>query len=182
MYHEYIYTAGGDIEKFRDKLLSLCDKLMEGDVDENICHLRYKIEIFTKLAIEQIKESAENKEAVSSLTDSKRRRLSPAPLQPGRVENTNMAKTEPASPSRMTLTEETALSKLSKSTFCNYTLIVDFMSTAVTKRELLAKDLMSIYTAIGTFSYVRTISYCVFNVYISILIELSACTVYEDAT
>ena len=102
-------TAGGDIEKLRNELLSLCDKLMEGDIDENVHHLRYKIENFSKLAIEQIKESAESKEAV---VDIKRRLPSPAPPQPERVENADRAKKEPGSPSGTTPAEKSDLSRL----------------------------------------------------------------------
>ena len=151
MYHEHFYNAGRDVEKLRDELLTLCDKLMEGDVDENVRHLRFKIENFSKVAIEQIKEGTENnKETVSSLMDIKARQPSLAPSQPRTEEERKMAKTEPSSPSRMTSTKETTLSKLSKSILCNYSLIVDFMSAAATKKELLAKDLISLYTVIGT--------------------------------
>ena len=102
-------TAGGDIEKLRNELLSLCDKLKEGDLDENVCHLRYKIENFSKLAIEQMKENAESKEAV---VDIKGRLPSPAPPQPERVENADRAKKEPGSPSGTTPAKESDLSKL----------------------------------------------------------------------
>ena len=102
-------TAGGDIEKLRNELLFLCDKLMEGDIDGNVRHLRYKIENFSKLAIEQMKENAESKEAV---VDIKQRLPSPAPPQPERVENADMAKKMPGSPSRTTPAEESDLSKL----------------------------------------------------------------------
>ena len=46
---------------------------------------------------------------------------SPAPPQPGTSEKSKMAKTEPASPSMITSTEETTLSKPAESAFCNCT-------------------------------------------------------------
>ena len=97
------------MEKLRNELFSLCDKLKEGDIDENIHHLRYKIKNFSKLAIEQMKENTESKEAV---VDIKRRLPSPAPPQPERVESADRAKKEPGSPSRTTPAEESDLSKL----------------------------------------------------------------------
>ena len=103
------YTAGGDIEKLRNELVSLCDKLKEGDLDENVRHLRYKIENFSKLAIEQMKENAESKEEV---VDIKGCLPSPAPPQPEKVENADRAKKEPGSPSGTTPAEESDLSKL----------------------------------------------------------------------
>ena len=120
MCHEYIFNAGGDMKKLRDELLSLCDKLMEGDFRDNVHQLRYKIEIFSKSAIEQIKATAESKETVSPLVAVKKRRPSPAPPQPQTLMEDKMTKTEPASPSMITPTGETALSKLAKSKFCNW--------------------------------------------------------------
>ena len=102
------------MEKLRSELLSLCDNLKEGDLDENVRHLRYMIENFSKLAIKQMKENVECKEAV---VDIKRRLPSPTPPQPERVESADMAKKEPGSPSGTTPAEE---SKLSLSTFNDY--------------------------------------------------------------
>ena len=95
---------------------------MEGDVHENVHQLRYKIEIFSKSAIQQIKETSENKETVSPSVGIKKRLPSPAPPQPGTPKESKMAKTEPASPSMITSTEETTLSKPAESAFCNCTL------------------------------------------------------------
>ena len=117
---EYINHAGGDIEKLRDDMLDLFDKLKEGDVDENIRHLRYKTEIFSKSAIEQIKEKTETIEML--LADLKT--LQPSSILPqlGTAEETMpMVKTEPASPSVKELdtsTQETVLGRLLESTFC----------------------------------------------------------------
>ena len=117
---EYINNAGGDIEKLRDDMLDLCDKLKEGDIDENVRHLRYKTEIFSKSAIEQIKEKAETIDML--LADLKT--LQPSSILPqlGTAEETMpMVKTEPASPSVKELgtsTQETVLGRLLESMFC----------------------------------------------------------------
>ena len=117
---EYINNAGGDIEKLRDDMLDLCDKLKEGDIDENVRHLRYKTEIFSKSAIEQIKEKTETNEML--LADLKT--LQPSSILPqlGTAEETMpMVKTEPASPSVEdlgTLTKESDTSRLLESTLC----------------------------------------------------------------
>ena len=102
------FDAGGDIETLRDQLHSLTDKLKEGDVDENVRNLR-KIEKLSKSAIEDMETKTETGMPVA---DVKRRLPSPAPPEPGTAKWSKMAKTEPDSPSTMTFTEETALSKL----------------------------------------------------------------------
>ena len=78
-------------------MLALCDKLKEGDVDENVRHLKYKIQLLSKSATEQIVEKVESEET-PTLVDIKRRQPSPAPPQPGTAEESKMAKIEPASP------------------------------------------------------------------------------------
>ena len=113
---EDIETAGGDIKKHRDELLALCNKLKEGDDDENIHHLR-SIDALSKSAIEQIKEKRE------MLADLKTRQPSPTMIPPqlGTAEETKIVKTEPASPSVEELdasTQETVMSRLLESMFC----------------------------------------------------------------
>ena len=114
---EYINNAGGDIEKLRDDMLGLCDKLKE---DETVRHLRYKIEILSKSAIEQMKEKTETIDML--LADLKT--LQPSSILPqlGTAEETMlMVKTEPASPSVEELdtsTQETVLGRLLESMFC----------------------------------------------------------------
>ena len=96
-------------------MLALCDKLKEGDVDENIRHLKYKIELLSKSATEQIEEKAESEETPSPVVDIKRRQPSPAPPQP---ERTIVTKSEPSRPSLKefdTSTQETDTSKLLES-------------------------------------------------------------------
>lgn len=107
------FDAGGDIETLRDQLHSLTDKLKEGDVDENVRHLR-KIEKLSKSAIEDMEAKTETGMPV---VDVKRRLPSPAPPESGTAEGSKVIKTEPGSPSTMTSVEETPLSKLSNSTF-----------------------------------------------------------------
>ena len=46
----------------RDKYIFLFDKLNEGDIYENIRHLKYKFENFSKSAIEQLKEKSTTNE------------------------------------------------------------------------------------------------------------------------
>ena len=106
------FDAGGDIEKLRDELLSLSDKLKEGDVEVNIHNLR-KIEKLSKSAIEEIEAKTETGMPV---VDVKRRLPSPAPPEPGTAEWNKMAKREPGPPSSV---EEASLSKLSNSTLNN---------------------------------------------------------------
>ena len=108
-----INNAGGDIKKLRDELLVLCNKLKEGDNDENVHHLR-SIETHSKSAIEQIQEKRE------MLVDLKTRQPSPT-IIPGTAVETKMVKTEPASPSVEELdtsTQETVMSRLLESIFC----------------------------------------------------------------
>ena len=78
-------------------MLSLCDKLKEGDVDENIHHLKYKIESLTNSAIEQLKENRATNEML--LEDLKRLQSSSILPQLGPEEGAMGIKTEPASPS-----------------------------------------------------------------------------------
>ena len=91
-----IYTAGGDIEKLRDELLALCDKLKEGDIDRNVRHLRYKTESVLESAIEQLKEKTETNEML--LADLRKLEASSIPTQLGAGEGTEVVKTEPPSP------------------------------------------------------------------------------------
>ena len=90
-----ICTAGGDIEKLRDELLALCDKLKEGDIDRNVHHLRYKAESVIQSAIEQLKEKTETIEML--LADLKEYQASSIPAQLGAGEETEVVKTEPPS-------------------------------------------------------------------------------------
>ena len=97
-------------------MFALCDKLKEEDIDETVRHLRYKIEILSKSAIEQIKEKTETSEML--LTDLKASSILP---QLGTAEEAIVVKIEPASPSVKelgTLTQETDTSRLLESTFC----------------------------------------------------------------
>ena len=113
---EYINHAGGDIEKLRDDMLDLCDKVKE---DETVRHLRYKIEILSKSAIEQIKEKTETIDML--LADLKTLQPSSIPPQLGTAEETVVVKTEPASPSVKELdtpTQETVLGRLLEPMFC----------------------------------------------------------------
>ena len=119
LYCEYTYDPGGDIEKLRDDSLALCDKLMDGDIDTNAHHLRYKIEILSKSAIEQIKEKTETNEML--LADLKKLQESSNPPQLGPVHGAVEVKTEPPSPGTEqfdTSTQETDTSKLLESTLC----------------------------------------------------------------
>ena len=105
-----INNADGDIKKLRDELLALCNKLKEGDDDENVHHLR-SIETHSKSAIEQIQEKRE------MLVDLKTRQPSPTMI-PGTAEETKMVKTGPASPSVEELdtsTQKTIMSRLLES-------------------------------------------------------------------
>ena len=116
---EYINNAGGDIEKLRDDILDLFDKLKEGDIDENVRYSRYKL---LKVAIMQIKENTETKEKLQAFF-----KTLPSSIPPelGTAEETM---TKPASPSVEmldTLTQETIFGRLLESTF--YTLYCQFM-------------------------------------------------------
>ena len=100
-------------------MLDLFDKLKEGDIDENVRHLRYKTEILSKSAIEQIKEKTETIDML--LADLKTLQPSSIPPQLGTAEETVVVKTEPASPSVKELdtsTQETVLGRLLESMFC----------------------------------------------------------------
>ena len=101
-------------------MLDLCDKLKEGDIDENVRHLRYKTEILSKSAIEQIKEKTETNKML--LADLKTLQPSSIPPQLGTAEETMpVVKTEPASPSVEELdtsTQEAVLGRLLESMFC----------------------------------------------------------------
>ena len=91
-----ICTTGGDIEKLRDDSLALCDKLKEGNINTNARYLRYKIEMLSKSAIEQLKEKTETNEML--LADLRRLEASSIPTQLGAGEGTEVIKTEPPSP------------------------------------------------------------------------------------
>ena len=92
-------TAGGDIEKFRDELLAMCDKLSEEDI---VRHLRYNIEMLSKSAIEQISE--QTRIHMMLLADFEKLQL----------KETVMIKSEPASPSVMELGTSTQVTARSK--------------------------------------------------------------------
>ena len=99
-------------------MLDIFDKLKEGDIDENVRHLRYKTEIFTKSAIEQIKEMRETNEML--LADLKT--LQPSSILPqlGTAEETVVVKTKLVSPSveeLNTSTQETIMGWLLETTF-----------------------------------------------------------------
>ena len=91
-------------------MLDLFDKLKEGDIDENVHHLRYKTEIFSKSAIEQIQEMRETNEML--LVDLKT--LQPSSILPqlGTAEETVVEK------ELETSTQETVLGRLLESVFC----------------------------------------------------------------
>ena len=91
-------------------MLDLFDKLKEGDIDENVRHLRYKTEIFSKSAIEQIKEMRETNEML--LADLKT--LPPSSILPqlGTAEETVVEK------ELETSTQETVLGRLLESMYC----------------------------------------------------------------
>ena len=91
-------------------MLDLFDKLKEGDIDENVRHLRYKTEILSKSAIEQIKEKTETNEML--LADLKT--LQPSSILPqlGTAEETVIMK------ELETSTQETVLGRLLESVFC----------------------------------------------------------------
>ena len=76
-------------------MLTLCDKLKEGDIDRNVHHLRYKAESVLQSAIEQLKEKTETTEML--LADLKEYQASSIPAQPGAGEETEVVKTEPLS-------------------------------------------------------------------------------------
>ena len=77
----------------RDEYISLFDKLKEGDINENVRHLKYKFESFSKLAIEQLKEKSATNEML--LEDLKGLQSS---LQLGEVGGSMVMKEEPSSP------------------------------------------------------------------------------------
>ena len=91
-------------------MLDLFDKLKEGDIDENVRHLRYKTEILSKSAIKQIKEKTETNEML--LVDLKT--LQPSSILPqlGTAEETVVEK------ELETSTQETVLGRLLESVFC----------------------------------------------------------------
>ena len=79
----------------RDEYISLFDKLKEGDIDENIRHLKYKFESFSKSAIEQLKEKSVTNEML--LEDLKELQSSLVQSQLGEVGGSMVMK-EPSSP------------------------------------------------------------------------------------
>ena len=79
----------------RDEHLSLFEKLKEGDIDENIRHLKYKFENFSISAIEELKEkSATNEMLLENLKE-----LQSSLVQPklGEVGGSTVMKDEPSS-------------------------------------------------------------------------------------
>ena len=111
LYCEYTYDPGGDIEKLRDDSLALCDKLMDGDIDTYARHLRYKIEILSKSAIEQIKDKTETNEML--LDDLKKLQESSSSPQLEPAKGTDVIKTD-----FNTSSQETDTSKLLESLLC----------------------------------------------------------------
>ena len=88
--------AGGDICKLGDESLALCDKLKEGgDTEENIRHLRYKIEVLKTSAIKQLKVKTETNKML--LADLRKFEASSILPWPGAGEGTEVVKTEPPS-------------------------------------------------------------------------------------
>ena len=77
----------------RDECVSFFDKLKEGDIDENIRHLKYKFESFSKSAIEQLKEKSATNEML--LEDLKELQSSLAQPQLGEVGGSMVMKDEP---------------------------------------------------------------------------------------
>ena len=102
-------SADGDVEKVIEECISLCDKLKDGNYDENIRHLKYKLANLSKLATEQLNEKsstidmllADLKETSQTndtlLEDLKR--LQSLLVQLERVKDTTVVKKEPFSPS-----------------------------------------------------------------------------------
>ena len=45
-----------DVEKLKEECISLVDKLKDGDLDENMRHLKYKFDSFSKVALKKLKE------------------------------------------------------------------------------------------------------------------------------
>ena len=91
-------------------MLDLFDKLKEGDIDENVRHLRYKTEILSKSAIKQIKEKTETNEML--LVDLKTLQPSSVLPQLGTAEETVVEK------ELETSTQEPVLGRLLESMFC----------------------------------------------------------------
>ena len=81
----------------RDECVSFIDKLKEGDIDENIRHLKYKFKSFSKSAIEQLKEKSATNEML--LEDLKELQSSLVQPQLGEeVGGSMVMKDEPSSP------------------------------------------------------------------------------------
>ena len=88
-------ASGGDIVMLRDECVSLFEKLEEGDIYENVRHLKYKFESFSKSAIEQLKEKSATNEML--LKDLKELQSSLVQPQLGEVGGSMVMKDEPSS-------------------------------------------------------------------------------------
>ena len=73
-------SADGDVEKLGEECLSLFEKLKDGDLDENIRHLKYKFESFSKVAIKQLKEMSRTNDML--LEDLKQLQSPPIQVEP----------------------------------------------------------------------------------------------------
>ena len=82
--------------KLEDECLSLCDNLTEGDINENVRHLKYKLKALSKLAIERLKEKSVTNEML--LEDLKELQSSLVQQQLGEVGGSMVMKGEPSSP------------------------------------------------------------------------------------
>ena len=79
-------------------MLALCDKLKEGDDNENVCHLE-NVEVLSKSAIEQIKEKTKIKEMPFSVMDIEKHDMLclPSPAPPRAQPKKSTIKSEPPS-------------------------------------------------------------------------------------
>ena len=82
--------------KLEDECLSLCDKLTEGDINENVQLLKYKLKALSKLAIEQLKEKSATNEML--LEDLKELQSSLVQPQLGEVGGSMVMEDMPSSP------------------------------------------------------------------------------------
>ena len=89
-------ASGGDIVMLRDECVSLFEKLEEGDINENVRHLKYKFESFSKSAIEQLKEKSATIDML--LEDLKELQSSLVQPQLGEVGGSMVMKDMPSSP------------------------------------------------------------------------------------
>ena len=92
-----------------EECLSLSDKLKDGDYDENIRHLKYKLASLSKLATEQLKEKSstidlllEDLKEISQAKDTLQedlKQLQSLQVQPEPIKDPAAVKEEPSSPS-----------------------------------------------------------------------------------